>query len=128
MCTALPCSACVPVCWHRSLLPSSSSRYVKEDTSFRIRVPTPTRPQMHAHLARAGLSAVNHPMPRPRHLASARPPQALAQYLVNLNVWTHNLLVLSSRRSKRPSNSGELWDEVRCQFTGQGWGKAAFGR
>ncbi|PNW82897.1 hypothetical protein CHLRE_06g298750v5 [Chlamydomonas reinhardtii] len=37
--------------------------------------------------------------------------QALAQYLVNLNVWTHNLLVLSSRRSKRPSNSGELWDE-----------------
>ncbi|EFJ49048.1 hypothetical protein VOLCADRAFT_104490 [Volvox carteri f. nagariensis] len=36
--------------------------------------------------------------------------QALAQYLVNLNVWTHNLLVLLSRRINHNSE-GELWME-----------------
>ncbi|KXZ51057.1 hypothetical protein GPECTOR_14g43 [Gonium pectorale] len=35
--------------------------------------------------------------------------QALAQYLVNLNVWTHNLLVLLSRRGT-PAE-GESWAE-----------------
>ena len=33
-------------------------------------------------------------------LSPAPAPQALAQYLVNLNVWTHNLLTLRARKTK----------------------------
>ncbi|GLI62001.1 hypothetical protein VaNZ11_004573 [Volvox africanus] len=44
--------------------------------------------------------------------------QALAQYLVNLNVWTHNLLVLISRRASRTTDD-ELWaEETHAKSTG----------
>jgi hypothetical protein len=33
------------------------------------------------------------------------PNQALAQYLVNLNVWTHNVLTIVARRRAQRSSS-----------------------
>jgi vesicular inhibitory amino acid transporter len=45
--------------------------------------------------------------------------QALAQYLVNLNVWTHNLLVLLARKGRVNNSQADLLEEsfvteVRC--------------
>lgn len=38
--------------------------------------------------------------------------QALAQYLVNLNVWSHNLLVLVRRSSRRAHHRDANWEEA----------------
>ncbi|GIL51251.1 hypothetical protein Vafri_7121, partial [Volvox africanus] len=44
--------------------------------------------------------------------------QALAQYLVNLNVWTHNLLVLISRRATRTTDDEAWAEETHAKNTG----------
>ncbi|KAK9845239.1 hypothetical protein WJX81_000853 [Elliptochloris bilobata] len=67
--------------------------------------------------------------PAARAAAAAILLQALAQYLVNLNVWTHNILTLVARRRAGLSSAGRSLCDVRtaCDHARAPWAVASAG-
>ena len=63
------------------------------------------------------------------NLTLAQIAQALAQYLVNLNVWTHNILTLVARRRAGVSASGGSLCNVRtaCDHARAPWAAVSTG-